>query len=52
MWANSDIFKNPPNANNRTLGENSPNLVTLIAIASLDVFLSAAPLIFILKLAV
>jgi hypothetical protein len=30
MWVGSEIFKNLPKANNRPLGENSPNLVTLV----------------------
>jgi hypothetical protein len=30
MWATSVIFKKLPKVNNRPLGENSPNLVTLL----------------------
>jgi hypothetical protein len=30
MWAISAIFKKLPNVNNRPIGENSPNLVTLV----------------------
>jgi hypothetical protein len=31
MWANSLILQKLPKANNRPMGENSPNLVTLAA---------------------
>jgi hypothetical protein len=29
MWATSEIFNKMPKVNNRSLGENLPNLVTL-----------------------
>jgi hypothetical protein len=32
MWATSVIFKKLPKVNNHLLGENSPNLVTLIMV--------------------
>jgi hypothetical protein len=31
VWAHSVIFKKVPKENNRPKGENSPNLVTLLA---------------------
>jgi hypothetical protein len=34
MWTNSILFIKLPKVNNRPMGENSPNLVTLVAMAN------------------
>jgi hypothetical protein len=33
MWTNTTLFIKLPNVNNRPMGENSPNLVTLLKTA-------------------